>query len=66
MFVIDCPRHGSKVLVFETRIRSLTNTDTDIVLDVECWCGQHVTIHTGRDRHDHTPRGRGHPLTTAA
>jgi hypothetical protein len=66
MFVIDCPRHESKVLVFETRIRSLTNTDTGIVLDVECWCGQHVTIQTGRDRHDHAPRGRGQPLNRAA
>lgn len=48
MFVIRCPRHGSRVLVSERRIRALRNTGTGILLDVECWCGQRVLLRTGR------------------
>jgi hypothetical protein len=48
MFTIECPTHDSRVLVTETRIRDLRNTQGKILLDVECWCGTHVTIRTGR------------------
>ena len=48
MFAIDCPTHKSQVLVTDRRIRSLANTDHGIVIDVECWCGTHVTLVTGR------------------
>lgn len=48
MFTIDCPTHGHPVLVTDEHIRSLTNTDHGIVLDIECWCGTHVTLVTGR------------------
>jgi hypothetical protein len=48
MLIIECPTHGSQVLVTDRRIRSLANTDHGIVLDVECWCGTHVTVVTGR------------------
>lgn len=48
MFTIECPQHGSRVLVTETRIRSLRNTKGQILLDVECWCGTQVTLRTGR------------------
>jgi hypothetical protein len=48
MLVIDCPSHGRPVLVTDRRIRHLHNTDAGIVLDVECWCGTHVVLLTGR------------------
>jgi hypothetical protein len=49
MFAIDCPVHGSKVLVGTRRIRSLVNTASGILLDVECYCGARVTAGTGRN-----------------
>ncbi len=49
MFTIDCPTHGSKVLVGTRRIRSLINTERGIVLDVECYCGTRVSGGTGRN-----------------
>lgn len=48
MFPIECPVHGSRVLVPASRIRSLHNTTDGILLEVECWCGTHVQLHTGR------------------
>ena len=50
MFTIDCPTHGAKMLLSERRIRSLRNTDTGIVLVVECYCGHRQKILTGRRR----------------
>jgi hypothetical protein len=49
MFAIDCPVHGSKVLVGTRRIRSLVNTGRGILLDVECYCGARVIAGTGRN-----------------
>lgn len=49
MFAIDCPVHGSKVLVGPQRIRSLVNTQHGILLDVECYCGAHAVTGTGRN-----------------
>jgi hypothetical protein len=48
MFTIDCPTHGRPVLVTDRRVRQLRNTDNGIVLDIECWCGTHITLVTGR------------------
>lgn len=48
MFVIDCPAHGSRVLLSERRIRNLRNTDAGVLLDVECYCGHVEKIRTGR------------------
>ena len=48
MFAIECPTHRSRVLVTESRIRNLRNTDRGILLDIECWCGTHVVLVTGR------------------
>ena len=48
MFVIDCPAHGSRVLLSERRIRNLRNTDAGVLLDVECYCGHIQRIRTGR------------------
>jgi len=49
MLAINCPTHGTKVLVGTRRIRSLINTDNGIVLHVQCYCGTHVVVGTGRD-----------------
>jgi hypothetical protein len=49
MFAIDCPVHGSKVLVGTRRIRSLVNTGRGILLDVECYCGARVIAGAGRN-----------------
>ena len=48
MFAIYCPKHASRVLMTERHIRSMRNTPHGILLDVECYCGTHVTIRTGR------------------
>ena len=48
MFTIDCPTHGSKVLLTERRIRGLRNVDAGILLEVECYCGHRALILTGR------------------
>ena len=62
MFAIDCPTHNGPVLVTDRRIRSLRNTDRGIILDVECWCGTHVVLVTGRNAA--TPNGFARaPLT---
>src|SRR5690606_18667564 len=50
MLAVCCPTHGRRVMVPETRIRYLRNTDDGIQLEVECWCGARVTVHTGRNR----------------
>jgi hypothetical protein len=50
MFVIDCPKHGSRVLLSERRIRGLRNTDAGVLLALECYCGHLERIHTGRAR----------------
>ncbi len=48
MFAINCPVHGSKVLIGTRRIRSLVNTERGILLDVECYCGARVVAGSGR------------------
>ena len=49
MLSINCPTHGTNVLVGTRRIRSLVNTDHGIVLHVQCYCGTHVVVGTGRE-----------------
>jgi len=48
MLSISCPSHGSRVLVGIRRIRSLINTESGIVLVIECYCGMRVVLRTGR------------------
>jgi hypothetical protein len=62
MLLINCPSHGRQVLVTESRIRLLTNTDSGILLDIECWCGTHVALRTGRQ----ATRPADRPLAHAA
>ena len=48
MIAIKCPTHGSRVLLSERHIRRLVNTKRGIFVDVECTCGTHVLLRTGR------------------
>ena len=59
MLAINCPRHGTAMLLTERRVRSIRNTANGIELTVECYCGHVETIHTGR------ARGRGQLAVTA-
>jgi hypothetical protein len=53
MLSINCPAHGTRVLVGTRRIRSLVNTEHGIVLHVQCYCGTHVVVGAGRDYASH-------------
>ena len=43
-----CPRHGSRVILSERRIRAVHNTADGIVLEVECYDGERIMLVTGR------------------
>jgi hypothetical protein len=45
---VHCPRHRSEVLLPESRIRALHNTDHGIVVVVECFDGERIVLRTGR------------------
>jgi hypothetical protein len=50
MFSVHCPRHGSEVLLSESRIRAIDMTGDGLTVRWECWCG-HVGAHrAGRAR----------------
>ena len=48
MFAVHCPRHGTRVLLTERRIRVLHNTEAGIVIEAECYDGERVFVVTGR------------------
>lgn len=48
VFTIDCPRHGTSVLLSERRIRSMRPSPSGLEVEVECWCGHRSTLTTGR------------------
>jgi hypothetical protein len=50
MFTVHCPRHGSEVLLSESRIRGLEASTDGMTVRWECWCGHHGSHHTGRPR----------------
>lgn len=43
-----CPRHGSRVLLTERQIRAMHNTDSGIVMELECHDGERIFVVTGR------------------
>jgi hypothetical protein len=65
MMVIQCPTHQSEVLLTERRIRGIRNTEHGILMDVECYCGTHVVIRTGRKWHDEHPSATRDPVLSA-
>lgn len=48
MFTIDCPRHGTSVLLSERRIRAFRRSADGLEVDFECWCGHRGSFATGR------------------
>jgi hypothetical protein len=48
MFAVHCPRHGTRVLLTERRIRAVHNTDSGIVVEAECYDGERLFVVTGR------------------
>lgn len=48
MLAVFCPRHGTRVLLSERRIRALRNTDHGILIEVECYDGERIVLRTGR------------------
>ena len=53
MFSIQCPRHGSEVLLSESRIESLRNSVAGIEVRWICYCGHRGSFITGRRAHSH-------------
>jgi hypothetical protein len=50
MFTVHCPRHGSEVLLSESRIVGLDPSGDGMTVRWECWCGHRGSHHTGRAR----------------
>jgi hypothetical protein len=50
MFSVQCPRHGSEVLLSERRIVGFDNSHGRITVRWVCWCGHHGSHVTGRGR----------------
>jgi hypothetical protein len=48
MFVIECPRHGRRVLLDESRIEAQTNGPDGPVTHWRCWCGARGRLVRGR------------------
>jgi hypothetical protein len=48
MFDAYCPTHGKVVLLGHGNIDRLENTDAGILLHAHCWCGEPITITTGK------------------
>jgi hypothetical protein len=50
MLSVQCPRHGSEVLLSERRIVGIENSHGRITVQWVCWCGHHGSHITGRNR----------------
>ena len=55
MFSVYCPRHGSDVLLSESRINGLDNSPGDITVRWTCYCGHAGASSTGRARRQPAP-----------
>jgi hypothetical protein len=50
MFSVNCPRHGSEVLLSESRIVGIDTTGDGMKVRWVCWCGHVGSHHAGRSR----------------
>jgi hypothetical protein len=50
MFSVNCPRHGSEVLLSESRITGLDSSGDHMLVRWTCWCGHQGQHATGRSR----------------
>ena len=48
MFSVQCPRHGSEVLLTERHITGIEPTDGQLTVRWVCWCGHAGSHRTGR------------------
>ena len=48
MFSVQCPRHGSEVLLSERHITGIERTGDHLKLSWVCWCGHRGSHRTGR------------------
>jgi hypothetical protein len=48
MFSVNCPRHGTRVLLPDDQIESLDNSDHGIEVRWVCYCGQRGSFRSGR------------------
>jgi hypothetical protein len=48
MFSVQCPRHGSEVLLNERRIIGIQPDGDGLTVRWVCWCGHRGTHRTGR------------------
>lgn len=51
MFVVNCPTHGGRVLIWTSQIEAIRNTDRGIEVVYHCTCGHGGVWLTGRDAH---------------
>jgi hypothetical protein len=54
MFSVQCPQHGSEVLLSERLIESVRNTAAGIEVRWVCYCGHWGAFTTGRRRGEHS------------
>lgn len=57
MFTAYCPRHRSNILFSESEIRRLTNVGGEIIVEVDCFDGERIVLHTGRRNRRSRPSG---------
>jgi hypothetical protein len=50
MFSVNCPRHGSEVLLSESRILGIDRTADGLLVRWVCWCGHLGSHRSGRSR----------------
>lgn len=55
MFTVNCPRHGTDVLLSEGAIESMQNTGAGIEVRWICHCGHRGSMTTGRRRDSPIP-----------
>jgi hypothetical protein len=53
MFDNNCQVCASRVLIFQSQVSSMTNTDHGIEVTFTCWCGTEQTWVTGRASREH-------------
>jgi hypothetical protein len=50
VFAVECPRHGSRILLFTRNLKALRNTPLGIEVHYRCTCGYEGVWLTGGSR----------------
>lgn len=56
MFTVHCDCVDGEMLLSESRITGIANTDDGIIVAFRCWCGRDGTFLTGRRARSHHTR----------